>query len=125
MRFAMTSPRVFFSTSANEDDKDAESCRTVSSVPPPPPSGVVAKSLEHHDLLGVSVVGLRIERVIAEGGIGVVYAARAPEADAKRRSTAPNASVHNNSACTYAIKVLQKRHAGDAGIASRFEREIT
>jgi eukaryotic-like serine/threonine-protein kinase len=59
-------------------------------------------------LVGKHVGGLTIERVLAEGGIGVVYAARAPGA--------PRAA--------FAVKVLQARHAGDAGIERRFEREI-
>jgi serine/threonine-protein kinase len=52
---------------------------------------------------------VRLDRAIAEGGIGVVYAAW---------SESPNGSR------PLAIKVLQERHAGDAGITRRFEREI-
>jgi len=63
--------------------------------------------LGHEALVGSVVAGLVIERVVAEGGIGVVYAAR--EAASDRR---------------FAVKVLQQRHAGDIGIVSRFEREI-
>ncbi|APR79503.1 serine/threonine protein kinase [Minicystis rosea] len=49
---------------------------------------------------------VRIERTLAEGGIGVVHAGRAPDGRA------------------VAVKVLMERHAHDAGIVSRFEREI-
>ena len=57
-------------------------------------------------LVGTVVAGLTIDRVLAEGGMGIVYAAR----------TAAGASV--------ALKVLQPRHANDVGLRSRFEREI-
>jgi serine/threonine-protein kinase len=49
-----------------------------------------------------------IEGIVAEGGIGVVYAARASLSERR-----------------FAIKVLQDRHAKDIGIISRFEREIS
>ncbi len=48
---------------------------------------------------------VRVDRVLAVGGIGVVYAGRTAAGDV-------------------AVKVLQERHAGDAGITRRFEREI-
>ena len=51
---------------------------------------------------------VRIDRRVAEGGIGVVYAATALSPAA----TGP-----------LAIKVLQARHASDPGITRRFERE--
>jgi eukaryotic-like serine/threonine-protein kinase len=57
--------------------------------------------------LGLSAGGLVFDRVLAEGGIGVVYAAR---------ELASGREV--------AAKVLQARHLGDAGIESRFQREI-
>jgi serine/threonine protein kinase len=52
---------------------------------------------------------VRLERAIAEGGIGVVYAASCDSALAPR---------------PLAIKVLQERHARDPGITRRFEREV-
>jgi eukaryotic-like serine/threonine-protein kinase len=52
---------------------------------------------------------VRVERRVAEGGIGVVYAAS---------PVAPSPG-----GAPLAIKVLQPRHAGDAGITRRFERE--
>ena len=48
---------------------------------------------------------MRVGRAIAEGGIGVVHAGSAP-------GVGP-----------LAIKVLHERHAGDAGVVRRFERE--
>lgn len=60
------------------------------------------------DLIGAVVGELAIEGLIAEGGIGLVYLGRDPR-DGQG----------------YAVKVLQSRHADDAGIVSRFEREIT
>jgi serine/threonine-protein kinase len=51
------------------------------------------------------LLAVRLGRVIAEGGIGVVHAATAP-------GQGP-----------LAVKVLRERHAGDAGIVRRFERE--
>lgn len=67
-------------------------------------------------LVGLAVTGrtpeghafpVRLDRPLAEGGLGVVYAARSL-ADGR----------------PLAVKVLQQRHAGDPGIAGRFEREI-
>lgn len=67
-------------------------------------------------LFGLAVVGrtpaglvfpVRLDHPLAEGGIGVVYAAW---------SLTDGRPV--------AVKVLQERHAGDAGIVGRFEREI-
>jgi serine/threonine-protein kinase len=49
---------------------------------------------------------VRIERTLAEGGIGVVYAGRAADGRA------------------VAVKVLRERFARDPGVAARFEREI-
>ena len=48
---------------------------------------------------------VRIERTLAEGSIGVVYAGRA-------------------GGRAVAVKVLRERHARDAGIAGRFDREV-
>jgi len=50
-------------------------------------------------------VPVRIEQALAEGGMGVVHAAHAP-------GLGP-----------LVVKVLHQRHAGDAGIARRLERE--
>jgi eukaryotic-like serine/threonine-protein kinase len=52
-----------------------------------------------------AALSVHLDRAIAEGGIGVVYAAHTGEGQA------------------LAVKVLQERHAGDAGIVRRFERE--
>src|SRR5689334_23245383 len=76
-------------------------------VPSPRASGIFPRLSGDHALLGTIVDGLEIERIIAEGGIGIVYCARSGE----------------GGPC-YAIKVLQERHAGDLGLVSRFEREI-
>ena len=59
------------------------------------------------DLIGAAVGELVIEGLIAEGGIGLVYLGR---------------DLRDGQG--YAVKVLQPRHADDAGIASRFEREV-
>lgn len=58
-------------------------------------------------LLGQVVSGLIVERVVAEGGVGVVYAARARHGAAVR-----------------ALKVLKPGLAGDAGHRARFAQEI-
>ncbi|MFT3769979.1 MAG: serine/threonine-protein kinase [Minicystis sp.] len=52
------------------------------------------------------VMRVRIERTLAEGGLGVVHVGRADDGRA------------------VAVKVLQERHARDPGIVGRFEREI-
>ncbi len=57
-------------------------------------------------LLGQMVGGLVVERLVAEGGIGVVYAARSRHGAAR------------------ALKVLKPSLAGDAGHRARFAEEI-
>lgn len=52
-------------------------------------------------------LSLRVERWIAEGGIGTVYAGRTIVGG-----------------CPVALKVLQAEHSSDAGLAERFDREI-
>lgn len=56
---------------------------------------------------GGGTLPVRLGRILAEGGIGVVHAAET--CDRGR---------------PLAIKVLQERHAGDAGLTRRFEREV-
>lgn len=85
-----------------------EACPESAVVPVARASGCSERQGAGADLLGTSVAGLVIERIVAEGGIGVVYAARAFGGEG-----------------SFAIKVLQERYADDAGIVSRFEREIT
>jgi eukaryotic-like serine/threonine-protein kinase len=58
-------------------------------------------------LLGQVVGGLVVERLVAEGGVGVVYAARARHGGAAR-----------------ALKVLKPGLAGDGGHRGRFAQEI-
>ena len=58
-------------------------------------------------LVGTVAAGLEVERLLAEGGIGQVYVAKAPPF-AKR----------------LALKVLRPDLAGDAGMEARFAREI-
>jgi serine/threonine-protein kinase len=58
-------------------------------------------------LVGQVVGGLVVERVVAEGGVGVVYAARARHGGAAR-----------------ALKVLKPALGGDAGHRARFAQEI-
>ncbi len=69
-----------------------------------PPSASLAGSTLHVSTRD-GLVPVRVERTLAEGGMGVVHAASAP-------GFGP-----------LAIKVLHERHAGDRGIARRFERE--
>jgi eukaryotic-like serine/threonine-protein kinase len=59
------------------------------------------------DLVGQVVGGFAIERLLAEGGMGAVYAARVVVSGQE-----------------VALKVLLPRHGGDVGLVSRFEREI-
>jgi serine/threonine protein kinase len=68
-------------------------------------SGVVRLSID--PLIGAVFAGLRVESILAEGGIGVVYAASDVETGKP-----------------LALKVLQRRHADDPGMVSRFAREI-
>lgn len=58
-------------------------------------------------LVGQVVGGLVVERVVAEGGVGVVYAARARHGGVRR-----------------ALKVLKPALAGDSGHRARFAQEI-
>lgn len=74
----------------------------------PPMSTPLLQDRTDDALVGSIVGGLTLERVLARGGLGVVFAARAPGA----------------ARAELAVKVLQARHAGDAGIVRRFEREI-
>jgi serine/threonine-protein kinase len=67
---------------------------------PAEPSGPAA-------LVGRTEQGLRIERLIAEGGMGAVYAVRRMETGER-----------------FALKVLRREHAGDPGVVSRFAREV-
>src|SRR5262245_41372935 len=85
----------------------SDACPAFAPTPSARVSGFIARTSAREDLLGTTVAGRVIERVVAEGGIGVVYAARAPEGQGM-----------------VAIKVLQERYADDPGIVSRFEREI-
>jgi serine/threonine-protein kinase len=59
------------------------------------------------DLVGRAAHGLHIERLLAEGGMGAVYAARVAETGER-----------------VALKVLKREHIADAGIVSRFAREV-
>ncbi len=69
--------------------------------------GATGRSRAHYDLIGSTIGGLEIEYIVAEGGIGVVYAARDRQSER-----------------VFAVKILQERFASDIGIISRFEREI-
>lgn len=74
-------------------------------------SGVVRRADRVEDpaaLVGLVEQGMRVERLLAEGGMGVVYAVR-------RLGTGERA----------ALKVLRCEHAGDAGVRSRFAREVS
>jgi eukaryotic-like serine/threonine-protein kinase len=59
---------------------------------------------------GGAALPVRLGHALAEGGIGVVYTASVDDGGDRGRPLA--------------IKVLQERHAGDAGITRRFEREV-
>lgn len=76
-----------------------------------PRSGIVRRTA-HEDgvsaLVGRVEQGLHIEQLIAEGGMGAVYAVRCVATGARA-----------------ALKVVRREHAGDAGIASRFAREAS
>lgn len=63
------------------------------------------------ELVGEVIAGLRIERILAEGGMAIVYAARDVRAG--------EGEEHDG----VAVKVLKPRCAADAGLVSRFERE--
>jgi serine/threonine-protein kinase len=58
-------------------------------------------------LAASTVAGLEVEALLAEGGVGEVYRAREPNG------------------ALVAMKVLQRRHLADAGMVSRFQREVT
>lgn len=104
MSTSLSTPLSLLSPSADVVD----ACPASASAPVTRASAATARSVAYQDLVGTSVAGLVIERVVAEGGIGVVYAARP-----------------HGGAGSFAIKVLQERHADDVGIVSRFEREIS
>jgi serine/threonine-protein kinase len=61
------------------------------------------------------VARARLDRPIAEGGFGIVYAASLKEA--------PFPPSEAEAERTVAVKVLHPRHARDAGLVRRFERE--
>jgi serine/threonine-protein kinase len=69
---------------------------------PPPSRGVE----ERDDLVSTSVDGWLVERVVADGGLGRIYAAR-------DRATGD----------AVALKVPRARHLGDLGTEGRFARE--
>lgn len=58
-------------------------------------------------LVGCTEQGLHIERLIAEGGMGAVYAVRVLATGER-----------------LALKVLRRAHAGNPGLTSRFAREV-
>jgi eukaryotic-like serine/threonine-protein kinase len=66
-----------------------------------------AASADDASILGAVVDGFVVEALIAEGGMGVIYAAR-----------------EISSGRVVALKALRACHASDAGFVSRFEREI-
>ncbi|AUX43767.1 protein kinase [Sorangium cellulosum] len=80
-------------------------------VAPQPPRAAAGlprrRSTAGDPLVGSTEQGLHIERLIAEGGMGAVYAAHL---------VATGEPV--------ALKVLRTVHAGDPGAASRFAREV-
>ena len=77
--------------------------------PPPRRPCTAPEPLKGAVLRAVTPAGalleVRVDHALASGGIGVVHAGRAALGEV-------------------AVKVLQERHGADAGIASRFEREI-
>jgi serine/threonine protein kinase len=70
-------------------------------------SGTFPPSRRDDDLVGAVVGGLEVRALLAEGGIGQVYAAEQPPIGAR-----------------FALKVLRPEHADDPGMRSRFAREI-
>jgi serine/threonine protein kinase len=78
------------------------------SVAPPASRALAPNGLRraHGALAGCAVAGLDVEALLAEGGVGEVYRAREPNG------------------ALVAMKVLQSRHLADAGMVSRFLREV-
>ncbi len=69
-------------------------------------SGVIPRAAFPDPLLGAEVGGVLLQRLLAKGGVGMVYAG-------EERATGRAA----------AVKVLRERHAHDVGIVQRFRRE--
>src|SRR5450432_512220 len=69
-------------------------------------SGVIPRAAFPDPMLGAEVGGVLVQRVVAKGGVGMVYAG-------EERTTGRPA----------AVKVLRSCHAHDVGITSRFLRE--
>jgi serine/threonine protein kinase len=69
-------------------------------------SGVLPRAVFPDPLLGTEVGGVLLQRVIAKGGVGMVYA-----------------GIDRASGEAAAVKVVRTRHADDVGIFSRFIRE--
>jgi serine/threonine-protein kinase len=95
-----------------------------------PRDAMAGRIIEACDAAGVAM-RVRIERTLAEGGVGVVYAGHVVHEDADDELDGPASGMRPRSGFAavepgrpVAVKVLARWLARDAGAVARFEREI-